>query len=80
MTTAVQLREPIERLPRLVRTLKAIDPRGDTLHRIGFGELVVVTKVEADRRGVEVCTSAGAYVSLHPSEFVVVQWADAGQL
>jgi hypothetical protein len=75
-----QIHEPIERAPRLVRMLKTIDPRCDTASRLVAGELVIVKQVEADRRGVEVVTPAGAYVSLHPSEFVVVQWADAMSL
>lgn len=68
--------DPLERTPVLVRTLKMIDPRGDTAHLIRSREVLKVDWLEADRRGVAMTTECGCSVSLHPSEFEVLTWAD----
>ncbi len=68
--------DPLEREPKKVLALRTIDPRGDTKHMIHVRQVLVVEWFEPDRRGVGVRSDAGCYVSLHPSEFVVLEWAD----
>lgn len=61
--------------PAVVRTLVAIDPRRDTKHAIACRETLAVAWVDDDRRGVTVQNDHGEYVSLHPSEFEVIDFA-----
>lgn len=68
--------DPLERDPKLIRTLAAIDPRSDTAHLIPYRAVLKVESVEVDRRGVKVKSPAGFEVSLHPSEFEVLEWDD----
>lgn len=68
--------DPIERAPAIVRTLRAIDPRRDTLHALPSRETFEVDWLDDDRRGVAVTSPAGCVISLHPDEFEVLKWVD----
>jgi len=67
--------DPIVGEPKLVRTFGLIDPRNDTTHSILPRTTLAVECVDADRRGVTVRNAYGVLVSLHPSEFEVLEFA-----
>lgn len=60
--------------PKVIRTCFTIDPRGDIKHMIAYRETLAVKHVDADRRCVTVETAGGETVSLHPSEFEVLEF------
>lgn len=67
--------DPIVGEPKLIRTLRDIDPRRDIEHGIPMGFTLAVERVDSDRRGVTVRNFYGHSVSLHPSEFEVLEFA-----
>lgn len=67
--------DPIVGEPKRIRTLRPIDPRRDIEHGIGMGFTLAVERVDPDRRGVTVRNCYGHAVSLHPSEFEVLEFA-----
>lgn len=68
-------RDLFGRVPALVRMKRTVIPtKGDSL---AAGERVHVVAIEPDGLGIGVKTYLGHYVSLHHSEYEVLQWADA---
>lgn len=67
-------RDLFGRVPALVRLTRQVLPR----HGLSFavGDRAYVIAIEPDNRGIGVHTPGGDYISLHPSEFEVLAWAD----
>lgn len=66
-------RDLFGRVPAMVRLIKPVTP-GVGLG-FGVGDRVYVEAIEPDGMGIGVRTGAD-YISLHPSEFEVLAWAD----